>query len=85
MDDKFNIIKLSNFEIPTNQIEVYCHCNKCFKELPENKSLESFAHLNIGWTKLGIQVWCVRHDCNVMHIDFEGMKHPANISIKDKL
>lgn len=35
--------------------------------------------LTIGFTKRGLQVWCWRHQANVMHIDFMGLRHPANI------
>ena len=28
-------------------------------------------------TKYGIQAWCLRHDCNMIHINFEGQKFPA--------
>jgi hypothetical protein len=36
------------------------------------------ARLEAGWTALGFQVWCRRHDVNVIHVDFEGAQHPAN-------
>ena len=37
---------------------------------------------DIGWTKLGLQVWCKKHNCNMMHIDFQGQQHPANLTAK---
>jgi len=63
----------------TNQIKMYMHCGKCLKEIPEGKSPKEWCHLQVGWTREGIQIWCTRHDCNVVHIDFEGHKHPANV------
>lgn len=66
-----------------NQIGMFMHCGKClaaFKaDLPEvhGESPESYARLSVGWTPRGIQVWCVRHDCNVINVDFEGHQHPA--------
>jgi hypothetical protein len=39
--------------------------------------------IQVGWTQLGLQVWCIRHDCNIMHIDFEGVKHRANTTRRE--
>lgn len=64
----------------TKEIVGFMHCGLCLEEVPGNESPESYARLSVGWTKLGFQVWCVRHDCNVCHVDFEGNKHPANDS-----
>jgi hypothetical protein len=59
-------------------IRGYVHCAKCLREQPASgQSPRDFARLNFGFTDEGIQVWCVRHDCNVIHIDFEGQQHPA--------
>lgn len=58
----------------------YMHCKLCVEELPRGKSMEEWAHLAVGFTKQGVQVWCERHECNVMHLDFEGTKHPAILS-----
>jgi hypothetical protein len=56
-----------------NEIKLYLHCAKCIDEgMEENTS--------VGWTVQGIQVWCNNHNCNIAHIDFEGQRHPANIS-----
>jgi hypothetical protein len=65
---------------PSNvlQIEAYMHCGMCLKELPSGESPESYARLSVGWTRRGLQVWCVRHEVNVLHVDFEGQKHKAN-------
>jgi len=62
-----------------NDIGSYAHCRQCFDELPGDTSPREFARLSVGFTKLGLQVWCDRHNVNVMHIDFEGAKHPANV------
>lgn len=70
-------------DIPaTNEIAMYCHCGMCIAELPSGESPQSYAQLEVGWTKLGLQVWCKRHDVNVMHVDFQKIKHPANINKK---
>lgn len=56
---------------------LFYHCAKCVTELPAGESPRDWARLSVGATAVGIQIWCVRHDCNVAHIDFEGYKHPA--------
>lgn len=33
---------------------------------------------SIGWTPVGLQVWCNIHNRNVLHIDFSGLTLPAN-------
>jgi len=69
---------------PHNSKEIvnFMHCGLCLAEIKSGAagyvSPEEYARFSIGWTRLGLQVWCVRHDCNVVHIDFEGMRHPAN-------
>ncbi len=65
----------------TNKIEAFFHCSQCLDEKPDILSPREYANLEVGWTKLGFQVWCKRHECNVMHIDFQGIKHPANMNI----
>lgn len=66
-------------EIPvTKAIEAFMHCGLCLLEKPRGTSPAEWARLEVGWTPFGFQVWCRRHDCNVMHVDFEGTKHPAN-------
>ena len=72
-------------EIPnTLSIHAYMHCGHCLDEFKAGKakgeSPASYARLSIGMTKLGFQVWCNRHNANVMHVDFEGQKHPANLT-----
>ena len=66
----------------SKSIEAFIHCVKCIQEMPDNMSPKEWAMLEIGWTVLGIQIWCIRHDVNVMHMDFEGHKHPATTSTK---
>lgn len=67
--------------IPSDlSITSYMHCRLCLEELPEGVSPMDFSRTQAGFTSLGIQVWCNRHNCNVVHIDFEGVRHPANTS-----
>ena len=61
-----------------NEIEAFLHCNKCVEEKPDTISMREYSAYEVGWTPVGLQMWCKRHECNVMHIDFQGQKHPAN-------
>lgn len=72
-------------DIPdTNEIEMFMHCSMCMHEKPKGISPKDFCRINAGWTKLGFQVWCVRHDCNIAHVDFQGMQHPAVLTARIK-
>lgn len=65
----------------TKEIKAYLHCNLCWREKPKNVFIRDYQQLEVGWTDLGIQVWCRRHNVNIVHIDFEKNKHPANTTI----
>lgn len=64
----------------TNDLAIgsYLHCSLCCEERPSGVSQRDYARLGVGWTRQGLQVWCNRHEVNVMHVDFEGAQHPAN-------
>lgn len=68
--------KLSN----RNCINLYFHCAECLKEVPEGVAPKEYQKIQAGSTDRGVQVWCLRHDLNIIHIDFEGQVHPANTS-----
>ena len=61
-------------------IHHYIHCGACLDELPTGASPAKYQRIQAGWTEKGLQVVCMRHGCNIIHIDFEGHKHPADIS-----
>jgi len=67
-----------------NNIQMYLHCGKCIDEWkanPEIKTQQSpqdYQKVQAGWTKEGLQVWCVRHDCNIIHVDFEKQQFHAD-------
>ena len=62
-----------------NEIAAYIHCGKCVRDKPADVSPREYQWIQVGWTRQGLQVWCVRHDVNIAHIDFEGQLHPANL------
>jgi hypothetical protein len=64
-------------KVTENEIVSYIHCAKCLEEIPDGVSPMEWSQVQAGWTVKGIQVWCNRHDLNVMHMDFQGAKHPA--------
>ena len=66
--------KISN----RNCIGSYLHCGRCLEEMPAGMSPKEYQRIQVGFTEIGLQVWCVRHDMNVVHIHFEGATHPAN-------
>lgn len=57
---------------------------RCLAELPEGTSPRDWVRLEVGWTDLGLEVWCIRHEINVIHVDFEGATHPANTGVRNE-
>jgi hypothetical protein len=72
-------------DIPSNEKEIlmYFHCGLCLKEKPPDVTPRDWIHIEAGWTQKGFQVWCVRHECNVINMDFEKHKHPANATRRE--
>lgn len=65
---------------PTCSIGMYFHCGRCMQERPPDQSPQQWGQIEAGFTALGVQVWCKRHNLNVVHIDFEGQAHPLVIA-----
>jgi hypothetical protein len=71
-----------------NHLRLFLHCRLCLQEVAAlakkkgSASPRDYARLSVGWTQLGLQVWCNRHDANVLHVDFEGFQHPGDTSRK---
>lgn len=62
-------------------IDNYIACQKCADELAglsPPQSLQEYAQIDVGFTALGVQVWCRRHQTNIVHIDFQGHRLPAD-------
>ena len=62
-----------------NRIIQFVHCTKCVDELDKSEdefkgSPRDFAKIEVGFTKKGIQVWCITHDINIAHFDLCGNK-----------
>lgn len=56
----------------------FCHCRMCVQEKAPDVSMAEYAALEVGMTEHGIQVWCLRHQVNVIHVSFDGKQLPAN-------
>ena len=58
-----------------SEIVSYFHCKQCL-----SKYLETFGNyeqkIEAGFTKYGVQAWCKNCNQNIIHIDFQGQKHP---------
>lgn len=71
-----------------NNIHEPLVCSKCFDEmskgLTDTANLQQYSQLDVGFTDQGIQVWCRRHDENVVHIDFDGMMPEADFRCLEK-
>ena len=69
-------------EVLQNGIEQNIICSKCETEFllgsTDSRALQEYSRLDIGFTSIGVQVWCRRHDANVVHIDFAGQKPTAD-------
>jgi hypothetical protein len=63
-----------------NGIEAYIHCGRCLTERPAFMSAAEFARLAVGYTPSGIQVWCVRHNMNVYHLDLVDEAGPTCVT-----
>ena len=65
-----------------NQITQHVICAKCEEEflngLTDSSSFQDYTKLDVGFTDTGMQVWCRRHDANVVHVDFEGRELRAD-------
>lgn len=55
-----------------NSIGGFFHCKKCIEQFPGSTPYRQ--DIEVGWTKKVVQVWCRRHDINLVHIDFRGQK-----------
>lgn len=67
----------------TNCIQMFFHCGTCLPDKPIDQSPSEWSALEVGWTPIGLQVRCKRCDRNIVHIDFEGQRHPANTTPRD--
>jgi hypothetical protein len=53
------------------QIKGFAHCARCVVEKPRGVSPREWTSLEMGATDDGIQVWCKRHNMNVIHVRYK--------------
>ena len=57
-------------------------CSQCADEVERGDagatSLAEYGRLDVGFSAIGLQVWCRRHGTNVVHIDFSGHDLPTD-------
>jgi hypothetical protein len=65
-----------------HRIERPVVCGRCADEVAEGQagavSMQDYARLDVGFSRVGLQVWCRRHHVNVLHLDFQGHRLPAD-------
>lgn len=67
------------------EIRAFYNCGICVMEIKKLRSEgvavapNEYSQLEVGSTVYGFQVWCRRHEVNVIHADFEGKKITANM------
>jgi hypothetical protein len=55
-----------------SDINRHFHCRKCLEERPKGVSAMDWQSIEVGLTKEGFfQVWCKRHDMNVVTTEEE--------------
>ena len=64
----FPIVNLDEMK-GSKQTKRYIHCAKCMDERPDNVSPKEYGNYEIGFTEMGIEVWCKRHDELVTYIN----------------
>jgi hypothetical protein len=63
---------------PREHITAYLRCSQCDDDIFRRSSStivpspREYGRMECGFTRDGFQVWCLRHDINIIHIDFDG-------------
>ena len=77
-----------NFEKLLNNIKEPIVCETCLKEYQNlhnpDITLRDYVKMDVGFTPIGIQVWCQRHEKNICHIDFGGKRPSADFRCLEK-
>ena len=89
---------MSGIASSKNRIHTFLHCEICLAELKNAKTEEdfsligavagespmSYSRFEVGWTNNGFQVWCTRHNQNIIHIDFDNIDELKKLEKQDK-
>lgn len=72
-------IRTTNRNLPnTFEVKHVIECKRCTESCPIGTLLQDYLRVSVGFTPYGLQVWCVRHQANVVHIDFRGQRLAVN-------
>jgi hypothetical protein len=55
---------------PQQDSDDFYRCPICEDEAPKHLSPREYSHIEAGFSDRGFQVWCLRHERNIIHIDF---------------
>ena len=62
-----------------NHIYRFIHCSKCIDSIPNGVSPREFANNEVGFLENGdMQVWCVRHEENIVLYNIKDMTIAVN-------
>lgn len=66
-------VQFLNDDGPVADVGVmYLHCKRCMEEWKagagKGESPKAYARQQVAWTREGFQVWCVRHDANIVNV-----------------
>ena len=57
-----------------SEIELFIHCSKCIEEKPSYLTPRDYSMVEVGRTSIGLQVWCIRHEESIVHLDFRDVE-----------
>ena len=66
-----------------NEITTYFHCQKCVDGGMNPQSFRESTNVSVGFSEIGIQVWCERHQEEVLHLNFHKSIKNGNYSTKN--
>ncbi len=72
-----DVVSINLKKARESKIHTHITCALCYEEIPNGVSMKEYNEREVGFTTEGIQVWCMRHNCNIMHLDFDGQKMAA--------
>ena len=69
---------------PQQDSDEFYRCPLCEADTPSHLSPREYSHIEAGFSERGFQVWCLRHERNIIHIDFMGQDVVADTGMFGK-
>jgi hypothetical protein len=63
-------------------MKLFINCKKCTEQRPSRFSMEEYSRIGVIKTEDGIQIWCVRHDIEIVFFPYEWEKSKFNTICK---